>query len=114
MLKLEDIKKDAQIRGLESDQIGSDALNVFYVGQGGWRLHGPTVRRRHSGPDRGHGVGRQTERTARLHGHFSALGCRTLFRLAGEMPQVLEKHRTFAQHQPAVRHKAFLALFLRR
>jgi superfamily II DNA or RNA helicase len=44
MLKLEDIKKDAQIRGLEGDKIvrivhaepiGSEALNVFYVDQEG-------------------------------------------------------------------------------
>ena len=44
MLKLEDIKKDAQIRGLEGDKIvrivhaepiGSEALNVFYVDQAG-------------------------------------------------------------------------------
>ena len=40
MLKLEEIKKDAQLRGLEGDKIvrivsaesvGDDALNVFYV-----------------------------------------------------------------------------------
>lgn len=44
MLKLEEIKKDAQIRGLEGDKIvrvvhaesiGTDALNVFYVDQDG-------------------------------------------------------------------------------
>lgn len=44
MLKLEDIKKDAQIRGLEGDKIvrivhaelvGTDAVNVFYVDQEG-------------------------------------------------------------------------------
>jgi len=37
MLKLEDIKKDAQIRGLEGvrivhvEPIGSESVNVFYV-----------------------------------------------------------------------------------
>lgn len=44
MLKLEDIKKDAQVRGLEGDKIvriilaepiGTDAINVFYVDQEG-------------------------------------------------------------------------------
>ena len=44
MLKLEDIKKDAQIRGLEgskivrivhAEPIGSEAINVFYVDQEG-------------------------------------------------------------------------------
>jgi hypothetical protein len=44
MLKLEDIKKDAQIRGLEGDKIvrivhaelvGTEAVNVFYVDQEG-------------------------------------------------------------------------------
>ena len=44
MLKLEDIKKDAQIRGLEGDKIvrivhadwvGTDSVNVFYVDQEG-------------------------------------------------------------------------------
>ena len=44
MLKLEDIKKDAQVRGLEGDKIvrlvhvewvGTESLSVFYVDQEG-------------------------------------------------------------------------------
>ena len=66
-----------------------------------------------SEPGRCHGAGRQAERAAHLRERPSMVGRRAVFCLAGEMPQALQKHRAVAQHQPPVRHKAFLALLLR-